>query len=628
MTSQKIMKVTVAVGIIAIILLGVTFALTSITTAGTKRQVITTGELDIILDEDDAINLTNAMPVYDEVGMIGDAFNFRLINKTPISLAYTLKLVKVSTSNELSPEIVRYGLTKDGESTIDFLSTITDDIVDSGTISGNQTIEYSLRLWIDINVEDESLINGKTLSYRVDAEASDDTSSSEEHPIGEVKELAFSEENLGENCKTYNDGTDTFLVGQCSQNYVWYSGKLWRVVLKNNETGAVKMVTDNNMAAIDYNKRTGTNGSAQDTEFNNSYVDQWLNQEFLLTLHNYEDYLEENSVWDATTNNSSTPTRPNGTTKVKRTVGSLNSYEYYVTYGHSDGLATKYTNYLINNVYWWTLTPVSSSYVWNVKSDGNLDNGTGPAYSLRGVRPSINLKSNIQITSGEGTESNPYRLLADAKKIENGKTLLNIRYSGEYIIFNNELYRIVGTENNLTKIVAVKKPNTLLKNKFHSATDINNFSSASIKNDLENYYQGLESTVKNMIEPNAVWYLGTIGDGTNYKASICSTVDANTDTKTCVKTTSTTIANIGLPRLGEMFVSQIMKNAKENFWTLTSYNSSLVYYVQTDGYLNRRDPTNTYGARPSMYLKSNVVISKDNTGDGTYEHPYDIELGA
>jgi len=173
MKNQKIMKVTVVVGVIAVILLGVTFALTSITTAGTKRQVITTGELDIILDEDDAINLTNAMPVYDEVGMIGDAFNFRLINKTPISLAYTLKLVKVSTSNELSPEIVRYGLTKDGESTIDFLSTITDDIVDSGTISGNQTIEYSLRLWIDINVEDESLINGKTLSYRVDAEASE-----------------------------------------------------------------------------------------------------------------------------------------------------------------------------------------------------------------------------------------------------------------------------------------------------------------------------------------------------------------------------------------------------------------------------------------------------------------------
>jgi len=29
-----------------------------------------------------------------------------------------------------------------------------------------------------------------------------------------------------------------------------------------------------------------------------------------------------------------------------------------------------------------------------------------------------------------------------------------------------------------------------------------------------------------------------------------------------------------------------------------------------------------------MYLKSNIRIASSNTGDGTYEHPYDIELGA
>jgi len=28
-----------------------------------------------------------------------------------------------------------------------------------------------------------------------------------------------------------------------------------------------------------------------------------------------------------------------------------------------------------------------------------------------------------------------------------------------------------------------------------------------------------------------------------------------------------------------------------------------------------------------MYLKSNIRIASSNTGDGTYEKPYDIELG-
>ena len=34
----------------------------------------------------------------------------------------------------------------------------------------------------------------------------------------------------------------------------------------------------------------------------------------------------------------------------------------------------------------------------------------------------------------------------------------------------------------------------------------------------------------------------------------------------------------------------------------------------------------TKGARPSMYLKSTVRIASSNTGDGTYDNPYDIEL--
>ena len=130
-----------------------------------------------------------------------------------------------------------------------------------------------------------------------------------------------------------------------------------------------------------------------------------------------------------------------------------------------------------------------------------------------------------------------------------------------------------------------------------------------------------------MIERDTTWYLGTVGSGTNYKASTCSTVDSNTDTKMCEKTTSTTIANIGLPRYGEIFTSQITRGTKDYFWTLTPYSASSVWYANGDGYLNNFNPTGVYGARPSMYLKSNIRIASSNTGDGTYEKPYDIELG-
>jgi len=611
---KSIMKITVVVGIIMLILLGVTLALTSITATGTKRQVINAGDLDLILDEDAAINLTNAMPVYDEVGMIGDPFNFRLINKTPTSLVYTLKLVKASTSNELSPEIVRYGLTKDGETAIDFLSTITDDIVDSGTISGNQTIEYSLRLWIDINVEDESLINGKTLSYRVDVEASEDTSSSEEHPIGEVKELAFSEENLGENCKTYNDGTDTFLVGQCSQNYVWYSGKLWRVVLKNNETSAVKMVTNNSMTMIPYNE-------SEKPEFEGSYADQWLQQEFLPTLHDFEKYLVVDSIWDAALDASSKPVRPNKTTTFKRTIGMLNAYEYSSATVNGYLTGSKY--------YWWLITPYNATKLCEA-SINTLSNDY--TYRAAGIRPAINLQPSVQIISGDGTETNPYKLVGDKQAIRNGMTLLSTRYSGEYVRFNNQLYRIVNVENNLTKITLVEEPESSLKLAFHSVAKVTNFENADIKKDLEEYYNELNSIDKSMIETDTTWYLGAVQlNKYNYKLTACNLPEVDVSVRDCEKTTSIATANIGLPRLGEIFTSHISRSERASgttFWTLTPENYYNSVWNIGDLAGNSYSVLSKILVRPSLYLKEKVVISKDNTGDGTYEHPYDIELGA
>ena len=60
--------------------------------------------------------------------------------------------------------------------------------------------------------------------------------------------------------------------------------------------------------------------------------------------------------------------------------------------------------------YWWTLSPYSgdSNYVFRVGGDGRVSN---PAY-ITGyeVRPAITLSSEVQITGGTGTESDPYTL--------------------------------------------------------------------------------------------------------------------------------------------------------------------------------------------------------------------------
>ena len=92
-------------------------------------------------------------------------------------------------------------------------------------------------------------------------------------------------------------------------------------------------------------------------------------------------------------------------------------------------------------------------YINNVNSIG----GRNSVWTIRvyGVRPSINLKSNVKIIGGNGTKSNPYVIEGDKDTGEKSEPLNN-RISGEYINFNDVLYRIVGIEEiegqKLTKI--------------------------------------------------------------------------------------------------------------------------------------------------------------------------------
>ncbi len=70
------------------------------------------------------------------------------------------------------------------------------------------------------------------------------------------------------------------------------------------------------------------------------------------------------------------------------------------------------TNYLYHNYYWWNLSPRRSNANANVfgGSYGNIDDGSGSTYRTGAVVPVINLSTNALITTGDGSESNPFVL--------------------------------------------------------------------------------------------------------------------------------------------------------------------------------------------------------------------------
>ena len=71
--------------------------------------------------------------------------------------------------------------------------------------------------------------------------------------------------------------------------------------------------------------------------------------------------------------------------------------------------------YLYNGQNTWTMSPsdfYSSAHIWSIDFHGNLDSGYFVANSF-GVRPVINLKSDVKISSGDGTPIAPYKISTD-----------------------------------------------------------------------------------------------------------------------------------------------------------------------------------------------------------------------
>ncbi len=424
--------------------------------------------------------------------------------------------------------------------------------------------------------------------------------------------------NVGDNGSTYNDGTDTFITGTNPNNYIWYSGKLWRAMSINNSSDTVKLITQWNISVIPYNSNSST--------FKGSYIETWLNDTtvdgFLGNLRNYEDFIVSDATWYTATStaNLGSITKPSSSSTVTQTVGLLNMYEYQTSY-----IGTTTSNgYLNNELAWWTLTPYNSTNVRNINYYGD-----GYYYSpsnADGVRPVINLKSSVRIIDGDGTEDNPYRLMGDNDTNLEG-IALSTRYSGEYVSFGtgtNNLYRIVSHETEgLTKITSANpiKDSGSFRNsafgssvRYSSATTIGRFLNGTY---LTSY---IGSNYSNMITDSTTWYLGTVGSGGNYR--LAKYRDANMSSTT----TTTASTKVGLLRLGELMAGQFDTYGNNtSYWTLNPYNTSYVWLTDASGYSYSESPSYTYGIKPAINLKSNVIIT---SGNGTKNSPFTLKLNS
>ena len=608
----------------------------------------TTGNLNItVTNSGDSLTLTELngkLPETDQTG---------LQNATPIVLTltntgtmnimrYDVKLTSDATkTSTLDEKYIKYAISLDNGTTYSSPSILTenDNIIYTGY---NLDVDASkivyLKLWIDENAGNYALNKEYYGSITVDLYQKSDIP-------GSVTMMNAITANTDASCNpsvTDTDGTIYFSGDNtCVDfNYVWYSGKLWRITAIYPD-GTMKMITDGVITTINWGSKSTVSSSDLTSAYSTSYMREWLNQEFLPTLYNYENIIVEDAGWYSITDSASTPTKPTGEYTLIDPVGLLNAYEYYMSYKN-----TSYTNgYLNIGYYWWLITPYSSSNVRSVNKSGlYYDNSS----SLSGVvRPSINLKSTIQLFGGSGTSEDPYRIKGDIEEATANITLLNTRYSGEYIKLSSDetapIFRIVDTElvgeSLTTKIVLndyVKESDTILTKNFSSSKSYELWTEVSASDTT--YWRGYLNTTwlgtldTSMLE-KGTYYLGYYTTG-SYKTTVCSTVSSDVSVKKCIEN-GTIVSNIssddyvGLLRAGEMFAGQTRDYTHSNaidIWLITPYSSSNVRGVSSSGSLfSNYSASNGFGVRPSINLKSTILIK---SGSGTKQDPFVVGLAS
>ena len=640
---EKKKEKVIILGLILIMIVavvGVSYAAFSYTDTGTKVNSITSGAITMTYTEsDNVISMDGALPTTDKTGTVrlkeGEYFDFTISSTITgnVNINYEISAKDITSSDrKIDGSNIKLYLTKiteDGtEEALMSPETYNEESIANdytgrpagemslytSSMNSSETNNYRLRMYVTEEYNPQGDGGGLEFSVKINVYGKD----GEKMPLtGPVADVLLA--GVGENgAINTTDPDQTFITGTDPNNYIWYSGKLWRAVSIDTSDNSVKLVTQWNISAIPYN----ANGN---TAFDGSYMEEWLNDTsvdgFLGNLRDYENFIKLDSVWNAT--ETTATTKPAETTMETAPVGLLNIYEYTMSYS-----GTTYSNgYLNNGLSWWSITPYSSSNVRYVYRSGSADNYS-PSNAV-GVRPSINLKSSVRIVDGDGSADNPYRLNGDNEKDLSG-TMLNTRYSGEYIRFGtgeNNLYRIVSHENGTgTKITSaepLKSGETFVTSAFDSNRNVNysstNTMGAFLNNDYLNTSNGyLTNEDIAMLEDSTTWYLGTVGSGASYKLAKYTNETDN------ILTSSVTTAKVGLLRMGELMAGQFDRSSNNMFyWSLTPHSSSNVRDVDYYGRAGNMSPSVAYGVRPSINLKSNVQIVN---GDGTLNSPFELQL--
>ncbi len=362
-------------------------------------------------------------------------------------------------------------------------------------------------------------------------------------------------------------------------NYIWYSGNLWRAVSYNSVTDVVKAVTVDSVTSIYYNHSGSSTYSGSDAE-------TWLNNEFLTSLKDYQSFLTT-SNWTMSSGNVG-----------RARIGLIDTQEFAKIKDWYGGETS------------WLLTEGTSNKSYISKKDQTT--AQVASNSIYGLRPAITFSSDVLVDRGSGTAADPYIIDSSYNAFGAIGDLLNTRYAGEYVNVGGSVYRIISTDGGKTKVIGTTSTDSGAKYAFSSAADGYHFDYAA-----SNLHNGImEKKYTNPLIVTGDFCTDTINATTVYQSSKC--LDASRVNSSI---------RIGLPKIGEKYTTNIA--GVGNYWTINPYKeteggttyTATINVIKPDGSVGTNVITSTAEAVAVFYLDSDTKIS---SGNGMSNNPYTL----
>ena len=207
-----------------------------------------------------------------------------------------------------------------------------------------------------------------------------------------------------------------YYKGNDNNNYIKLDGILFKIV-GLNEDGSVKVTSSEPLAFVDYNS-----------------VDTWLNDYFYDKLSdNVKKYIKTDSKWcNEVISNTDNYTKCNKYGK-KKAVGLLSVADINNSKdkdGNSSLLGQQ--SFLLGNQ-----KDKKEIKVIPIENKIKTENKN----IVSGVRPTMNLKSNIVISKGNGSDSSPYIIKGTATRVKAGSKVSNLKI-GEYVNYSGFNWRV------------------------------------------------------------------------------------------------------------------------------------------------------------------------------------------